>query len=102
MEKYMHPLPLRVQPQPWEDLHSFLTRSARRMHYDKAAQVLQPELSSHHIASSKVSLLTEQADYTSLSDLLLLSQDTLYQMTLHRFSAPFQHVETLSRPQRSL
>lgn len=93
MEKHMHPLPLRVQPQPWEDLHSFLTRTAHRMHYDKATQILQPELGSHHITSSHISLLTEQADYTLLSDLLLLPQDTLYQMTLHRFSAPFQQVE---------
>lgn len=87
------PLPLRVQPQPWEDMHSFLARTATRMHYDKTAHIIQPERSPHHIAPSHISLLTEQADYTFLSELLLLSQDTLYQMTLHRFSAPFEQVE---------
>lgn len=87
------PLPLRVQPQPWEDLHSFLSRTATRMQYDKAAHIIQSERHPHHIASSHISLLTEQADYTFLSELLLLSQDTLYQMTLHHFSAPFEQVE---------
>lgn len=86
------PLPLRIKPQPWEDLHSFLVRTAIRMQYDKAALVIQPELIPYHIASSHISLLTELPDYTFLSDLLLLSQDTLYHMTLHRFSAPFQHI----------
>jgi hypothetical protein len=63
------------------------------MQYEKTAHIIQPELSHHYIASSQISLLTEQADYTFLSELLLLSQDALYQMTLHRFSPPFQHLD---------
>jgi hypothetical protein len=89
----INPLPLRVRPLPWEDLHSFLARTAKRMQYEKATQVIQPEMGDHHIASSQVSLLTEQSDYTFLSDLLRIPEEALYQMTLHRFWTPFEHLD---------
>ncbi|GHO72193.1 hypothetical protein KSC_110850 [Ktedonobacter sp. SOSP1-52] len=35
------PLPVRVPPQPWEDLHSFLSRTAKQMLYERVNQVIQ-------------------------------------------------------------
>jgi hypothetical protein len=87
------PFPLRVKPRPWEDLHSYLVRTTKRMQYEKVTQVIQPEVSRHRIAASQLALLTEQEDYTLLSRLCLLSEDTLYQMTLHRFWAPFAQLD---------
>jgi hypothetical protein len=89
-DHFISPLPLRLQPLPWEDLYSFLSRSAKHMQYESVAWILHPETSPYHIAPSEVSLLTEQADYTFLSQLLSIDAETLYQMTLHPFSAIFQ------------
>jgi hypothetical protein len=63
------------------------------MNYPSLAWLLQPENSPHHIATRQVPLLTEQADYTFLSDLLRIPEDALYQMTLHRFFALGENLE---------
>ncbi len=80
------PLPLRVEPLPWEDLGSFLARTARRMSYETIARLLQPETTSYQVRAGELPTLSRQADYDFLSHLLLLPEETLYQMTLHRFS----------------
>ncbi|WP_172632534.1 TniQ family protein, partial [Dictyobacter arantiisoli] len=82
-------------------MHSFLARTATRMQYQSTHQILQPAISPHQIAASQVSLLTEQADYTFLSDLLLISQEDLYAMTLHRFSHLFDHLDFFPTLRRS-
>jgi hypothetical protein len=51
------PLPSLVEPLPWEDLHSFLERTAKRMQYAKAAQIIQPKTGAYHIETYEVSLL---------------------------------------------
>jgi hypothetical protein len=80
------PLPLRVEPLPWEDLGSFLARTARRMSYETIARLLQPATTSYQVRAGELPTLSRQADYDFLSHLLLLPEETLYQMTLHRFS----------------
>jgi hypothetical protein len=87
------PLPVRIQPQPGEELSSFLTRTARSMHYPRANWLLQPELLASPITPShNLSLLTRQSDYTFLSALLALSEDQLYSMTLHPFEVLSRHL----------
>lgn len=39
------PLPARIPPQPWEDLHSFLSHTAKHMQYEHVNHVIQPEMS---------------------------------------------------------
>lgn len=90
-EYHQHPFPLRVRPHRWESLPSFPTRSATRMQYESITHIIQPESSDYRIPLPAIPLLAEQSDYRFLSDLLLLSEKQLYQMTLHRFVAPFQH-----------
>lgn len=80
------PLPKRVSPQPWEDLASFLVRSAKEMGYEYPQWILRPETSSHSIDIWKLAALSRQADYDFLSQLLHVSETQLYQMTIHRFS----------------
>ena len=87
------PLPVRVQPQPGEELSSFLTRTARSMHYPHATWLLQPELLASPIPpSSNLTLLTRQSGYTFLSALLALSEDQLYSMTLHPLEVLSRHL----------
>ena len=83
---HMHtikPLPLRIEPQPWEELSSFLARTARHMQYARSSWLLQPELLPFRMTSRNLSLLTAQDDYTFLSALLALSEEQIYHMTLH-------------------
>jgi hypothetical protein len=44
------PMPLRILPLPWEDLASFLSRTARDMEYEQPKWLLQPENSSYHLS----------------------------------------------------
>jgi hypothetical protein len=91
----LSPLPLRVQPLRWEDLHSFLSRTAKRMHYEKVTWLFQPEMGQpySYIPPSEISLLTEQSTYAFFSRLLLIDEEALYQMTLHRFASVFQQLD---------
>jgi hypothetical protein len=41
------PLPQRAAPQPWEDIASVISRTARKMGYGDPKWVLQPELIPH-------------------------------------------------------
>ncbi|WP_420917188.1 TniQ family protein [Dictyobacter halimunensis] len=84
--QHITPLPKRVQPHQWEDLGSFLVRTAKAMGYETPQWLLQPETSSYRITSRKLTTLSLQADYDFLSQLLLVPETRLYQMTIHRFS----------------
>lgn len=84
--QHITPLPRRVQPLSWEDLGSFLVRSAKVMGYEHPQWILRPETYSHHINIWKLAALSRQADYDFLSQLLGVSETHLYQMTIHRFS----------------
>jgi hypothetical protein len=84
--QHITPLPRRVQPLSWEDFGSFLVRTAKHMGYQTPHWILKPETSSYHIDIWKLSALSRQADYDFLSQLLLVPETRLYQMTTHRFS----------------
>lgn len=84
--QHIAPLPKRVQPHQWEDLGSFLVRTAKEMGYETPRWLLQPETSSHRITIRELATLSSQADYDFLSQLLLVPETRLYQMTIHRFS----------------
>jgi len=64
------PLPQRIQPLPWEDLGSFLNRTARHMGYETTSWLLQPETISYQIDPRDLSTLSKQMDYDFLSHLL--------------------------------
>lgn len=86
------PLPVRPQPQPWEELSSFLARTARSMQYPSPHWLLQPEMLPSPITSHNLSLLTTQADYTFLATLLALSEEQIYSMTLHPLDVLSRHL----------
>jgi TniQ protein len=92
---HMHtitPLPLRIEPQPWEELASFLARTARHMQYAHTSWLLQPELAKQRMTSRNLSLLAAQDDYTFLSDLLALSEEQIYHMTIHPLDVLSRHL----------
>ena len=70
---------------PWEDLTSLISRTARRMGYEKPEWILHPEHASHSIAPKQLAYLRHLADYGLIEQLLLLDEETLYSLTLHRF-----------------
>jgi hypothetical protein len=61
------PLPVHPQPQPWEELSSFLARTARSMHYPDPHWLLHPEMLPSPITSHNLSLLSAPADYAFLA-----------------------------------
>jgi TniQ protein len=84
------PLPLRVQPLPWESLASVLCRAARRMGYEQPKWLLQPENSSYRLREEYLPWLCRKEDFLYLERLLYLDEETLYLTTLHRFASLFQ------------
>src|SRR6266571_2958944 len=84
------PLPQRVIPLPWEDLPSLISRVARKMGYERPEWILRPEALSHSIAPSTLPLLRRRADYQLLKRLLLLEEEQLFSLTLHRFTHRFE------------
>ncbi|HEX9135286.1 MAG TPA: TniQ family protein [Ktedonobacteraceae bacterium] len=79
-------LPRRATPRPWEDLASFISRTARHMGYEQPEWVLHPENSAQSIAPQRLAYLSRLADYELLERLLLLDEEVLYSLTLHRFA----------------
>ncbi len=75
---HVFPLPVRVLPEPWEDLASLLSRTAVQMGYKQVNWLLRPED------------LREDATYQYLEHLLQLSEETLYKLTFHRFLLQMQ------------
>lgn len=86
---HVFPLPLRVVPEPWEDLASLLSRTAVQMGY-KVNWLLRPEDCSYSRLDPNVCFLHEDAAYQYLDHLLQLSEETLYKLTFHRFLLQMQ------------
>jgi len=80
------PLPRRVQPFPWEDLGSFLVRTTKHMGYTSPDWLLNPETSSHRVYPHTLATLESRADYDFFAQLLAISEEDLYHMTVHRFA----------------
>src|SRR5215469_2954693 len=91
------PLPMRVRPLPWEALPSLITRIAHRMGYEDPRWIVSPEQRSSALRLSDLSALTKKADYDFLEQLLLLDEETLYQLTLHQFTPSLSMSEQQSR-----
>jgi hypothetical protein len=87
------PLPRRAQPLPWEDMPSFLTRISHRMGYEDLHWIVHPQQLSSPLRLSALSALSRKVDYHFLEQLLLLDEETLYRLTLHRFTTRLTTVE---------
>jgi TniQ len=86
--KDVTPLPRRVAPRPWEDIASFLSRTALVMGYPDPRLLLHPqEVPRYRIKETDIAYLSRKDDYLILERLLLLDEEALYQMTLHRFAS---------------
>ncbi|MFL5661832.1 MAG: TniQ family protein [Ktedonobacteraceae bacterium] len=83
------PLPRRAAPCLWEDLASVLSRTARIMGYARPQWLLHPEAVRHGIDQDALPVLHRRIDSLLLSRLLLLEEEQLYALTLHRFAARF-------------
>jgi hypothetical protein len=79
-------LPQRVKLLPWEDLGSFLSRTARKMGYEKPEWLLRLQGVPHKIIPDNLPLLCRQMDYLLLRQLLLRDEKAIYDLTLHRFA----------------
>ncbi len=84
------PLPLRVVPEPWEDLASLLSRTAGEMGYKKVSWLLRPEDCAYSRLDPDVCFLLQDAAYQYLGHLLQLSEESLYKLTFHRFLTQMQ------------
>jgi hypothetical protein len=87
------PLPVRVLPEPWEDLASLLSRSAVEMGYKHVNWLLRPEDRSYRWLGRDVCFLFQDETYQYLEHLLQLSKEELYKLTLHRFLLQMQTPE---------
>lgn len=83
----VHPLPLRLLPLPWEDVASFISRNAERMGYEYPLWILRPEAIPYCIESEGLSILRKKRDYEFLKRLLCIDEQTLYNLTFHRFAS---------------
>ncbi len=81
----IRPLPSRVIPFPEEDLASLLCRSAHAMGYKNVRWLLSPEE-----VSPGICYLHGAVNYRLLERLLLVSEENLYRMTIHRFAVQLQ------------
>src|SRR6266699_6629884 len=82
---HVFPLPVRVLPEPWEDLASLLSRTSVQMGYKKVNWLLRPEDGAYSRLDRDVCFLLQHAAYQYLGHLLHLSEEALYKMTFHRF-----------------
>src|SRR5260221_7774476 len=87
---YVFPLPVRVVPEPWEDLASLLSRTAVQMGYKKVNWLLRPEDCAYSRLDRDVCFLLQDAAYQYLGHLLHLSEEALYKLTFHRFLLQMQ------------
>jgi len=81
------PLPQRAAPRPWEDLASLLSRTANKMGYDHPRWLLHQENIPYAINSATLSVLHRRPDYLFLGRQMLLEEEQLYALTLHRFTS---------------
>src|SRR2546429_299913 len=75
-------LPVPTRPRPWEDLASLLSRASAQMGYSNPAWILDPEEIPYTIRTLNLLLLSREADYTFLAQLLALDEEELYELTL--------------------
>jgi hypothetical protein len=83
---YLKPLPRHALPYPDEDLLSIIRRSASHMGYKDLRWLLRPQEGRWDIKYTEIPLLSKMEDYHVLKHLLLLSEEQLYNHTLHRFA----------------
>src|SRR6266566_7096047 len=88
------PIPSRTLPHPWEDLASHISRVAGCMGYKNPQWILRPEGSSSSIQPFNLCRLREKTDYDFFERLLLLDEEALYSLTLHRFASYMQASES--------
>jgi TniQ len=81
------PLPQRAAPRSWEDLASVLSRTASKMGYDHPKWLLHQENIPYTIDSVTLSVLHRRTDYLFLGRQMLLEEEQLYALTLHRFAS---------------
>ncbi len=94
------PLPQRAAPQPWEDIASVISRTARKMGYGDPKWILQPELIPHRVDPQALPLLRQYEDYQMLELLLALEKEAILSLTLHRFAPRFESQVALDPPQK--
>src|SRR5258708_5411345 len=80
------PIPARVVPHPWEDLASYISRLAAEMGYKNPGWLLHPQGIDSAVWPFNLCMLRRKADYQFFEQLLCLSEETLYRLTLHRFT----------------
>src|SRR6266496_5088620 len=89
----IQPLPRRAVPSADEDLLSIIRRSASRMGYEDLRWILRPQEERWDIKEKEIPLLSKMEDYHVLQHLLLLSEEQLYNHTLHRFAPLLEEVQ---------
>ena len=82
----LHVLPIRVKPETWEDLPSFVRRCSEHMGYERPEWILSPEKSGWWVVASRLPRLRHQQDYRLLESLLHVDEERLYRLTVHRFA----------------
>jgi TniQ len=101
VQKYVHkalPLPRRVVPQPWEDLASVLSRTASKMGYEHPQWLLSQTNIQHKIKPGALSVLRKRSDYLFLGRQLLLEEEQLYALTIHRFASRLYKLRSSTSP----
>src|ERR1051326_2251536 len=89
------PLPIRIVPFPWEGFASLISRVAEQMGYRNPAWVLRPEELHYTVQPFNLSHLYNKRDYIFFEDLLRLDEETLYQLTFHRFASYIQFLDPI-------
>lgn len=89
------PLPARTPSSSWEDLASLVSRTAVCMGYKNPQWILHPEENPSAIHPFNLCMLRERRDYQFLEQLLLLDEEALYSLSLHRFAVCLQTTEHL-------
>jgi hypothetical protein len=100
-QKYVHkvlPMPRRAIPQPWEDLASVLSRTASKMGYEHPKWLLSQTNIPHKIKPGALSVLHKCSDYLFLGGQLLLEEEQLYALTLHRFASRLYKLHSSTSP----
>ncbi len=84
-QQNMPPYP-RIVPFPWESLASVVSRASRSFGIRHPKQLLRTPFSFHYIDEGDLLTLTNIQDYVFLEYELQIDTETLYRLTIHRFS----------------
>jgi hypothetical protein len=96
LKEELLPIPIHVQPLPWEDIASLISRVAVQMGYISPLWVLSPEQYEYAVSGHSLTTLRKAADYQFLGHLLLIDEEALYASTRHSFATSFQKEEAAS------